>query len=78
MFEKNFADYTLIKIKSQGKAINEIEKKIEKVTRNNDVLGIGKNNELYLLLVQTGNVGAEKVAGRLTEIGQQFEIVKDY
>lgn len=78
MFEKNFADYTLIKIKDQGEAINEIEKKIEKVTRNNDVLGIGKNNELYLLLVQTGNVGAEKVAGRLTEIGQQFEIVKDY
>lgn len=81
---KNFMDYTLIRlipvrpevdIHDPGN-IKAVETGLQGVIRNNDILGIGSDDAIWLLLLQTGKAGANVVKERLAEREFVFEDVK--
>ena len=45
--------------------------------RENDVLGVGKDGKLCLLLSQTSSADMKAVAGRLLNSGIEFEQVRE-
>ena len=81
---KNFMDYTLIRLIPvrpevdiyDSKNIRDVETGLQGVIRNNDILGIGSDDAIWLLLLQTGKAGANVVKQRLTEREFVFEDVK--
>ena len=81
---KNFMDYTLIRLIPvkpdvdifDPMNIRAVEKGLQGVIRNNDILGIGSDDAIWLLLLQTGKAGAEVVKRRLAEREFVFEDVK--
>ncbi len=78
MNEKQYTNYTLLKIGDRDKRnIMELSEMIEGIVRNNDILGLGEDEELYLLLSQTKADDIGVIAKRLNERGINFEIIKD-
>ena len=77
MRKKQYLDYVMLKIAAgDDKAkLREQSVRLTGLVRENDVLGIGKDGNLYLLLSQTGKNDLSTVAKRLEDKGIMFEEV---
>ena len=78
MRRKQYSDYVLLEIEVEDdRKLNEISRRISGLVRENDVLGIGKDGKLCLLLSQTSSADMKAVAGRLLNSGIEFEQVRE-
>lgn len=77
MKKKQYLEYTLLLIHQEGWNLQELNDKISTLVRNNDVLGMGEQGELYLLLSQTNAKDIEIVAERMEKQKISFEVVKE-
>ena len=78
MRRKQYSDYVLLEIEvKDDRKLNEISRRISGLVRENDVLGIGKDGKLCLLLSQTSSADMKAVAGRLLNSGIEFEQVRE-
>lgn len=89
MRKKQYLDYVLLKIESNGSReiaataetpqgmLAELGKRLGELVRENDVMGLGEDGSLYLLLSQTGRNDIKTVAGRLRKNGIVFEEVSE-
>ena len=77
MYEKSFADYSLLKIENGEENLKDISEKLERIIRANDMLGLGKNGELYLLLMQSGLLGYKRVTNCMDEMGIKYEKARE-
>lgn len=81
---RNFADYTLIRLIPvrpevdiySPDAIGQVENSLSGIIRNNDIIGIGEDDTMWILLLQTGKAGAAKVKERLKLNEFKFEEVE--
>lgn len=76
MQQKNYSDFTLISvIPGIGEDIREQYGRILPLVRNSDVIGIGEDGSLQILLLQTDRKQAQIVAERFRKAGIGYHIV---
>lgn len=76
MKQKQYLEFMLLKIQMQGMCMQELSEKVSSIVRNNDVLGLGEDGNLYLLLSQTGQEDLNVVEERLQKKQIAFQVVK--
>lgn len=76
MREKEYLDYTLLKLDKGGRSLEELSHAVEGMVRNNDILGMNEEKEINLLLSQTGNQGIGIIRERMEKAGIRFEIIR--
>lgn len=76
MRQKQYLDFTLLKIHQDGRSFKELSDDISGMVRNNDVLGLGEDGGLYLLLSQTKKEDMAVVAERMKKRQISFELVE--
>lgn len=76
MRRKQYMDYQLLKIRSNGEDIEQIQKRVSNQIRNNDVLGMREDGFLYLLLSQTREEDLGRIKERMSNNQIMFDVVK--
>ena len=76
MQEKQYLDYILLRIIRNGMEIEELSNQVGRLVRNNDVLGLGEDGEVYLLLSQTRKDDLKVIEERMKKNDVLFEVVK--
>lgn len=76
MRKKQYMDYVLLKIDKEHRNIAEISDKVSKIIRNNDVIGMGDDGNIYLILSQTNGEGMNVIAERMKKNSIHFEVVR--
>ena len=69
--------YALLRVMDDEKNHIEISNRITSGIRENDYIGISKNNNIYILLSNTNNNYAGLVVERLGEKGVKCELVEE-
>ena len=77
MRKKQYLDYVILKIDSDGRNLREQNERLSRLVRENDVLGMRRDGNLYLLLTQTGVKDVKTVADRLKKNNIVFEEVRE-
>lgn len=77
MRKKQYLDYVILKINPGGKNLSEQNERLSGLVRENDVLGVRDDGNLYLLLSQTGAKDVKAVADRLKKNNIMFEEVRE-
>lgn len=75
MRQKQYLDYTLLKLECGDRTLEELEETVRTVVRNNDILGQGADGRIYLLLSQTNLEELAVVAERMKIKQISFEVV---
>lgn len=75
MREKEIAEFSLFRIEVSTDEIKSIAEVVSQNLRATDLLGIGEDNALYVLLPQTGHASAQLVRERFQKAGLSFEAV---
>lgn len=76
MKEKEYLDYTLLKLEQGVRSLEELSNQVSGMVRNNDVLGLLDDEKVYLLLSQTGAQGMEIIRERMEKANVAFEVVQ--
>lgn len=75
MLEEGISSYALIKILSEGRTVMELDELLRTKIRETDLLGMGHDGNLYLLLSQADQTSVGIVLNRLSSIGIHCEEV---
>lgn len=73
--EKNRADYILMKVLTQGEDLQTISGKLVRVTRKNDIMGVGSDGTVYILMTQADKGSLDIINKRLEGGGVRAEVV---
>jgi len=76
MRENEYIDYVLLRLEKGSRSLEELSNIVSSMVRNSDVMGIGADNEPYLLLSQTKRDNMGVVEERMKKNNIAFEIVK--
>ena len=76
MMESEYAEYLLLRLRPHTMSEIELSDSVSRLVRNNDVLGQGNDNEIYLLLSQTNQKSSDIISQRLHDAGIEIDIVK--
>ena len=76
MLEEGISSYALIKIHTGGRTVREMDELLHTKVRETDLLGMGEDGNLYLLLSQADEVSVGIVLNRLSSLSIQCEEVK--
>jgi hypothetical protein len=68
-------DFQLIKLETPFMDVRKLDKKVSEGIRAVDVVGIGSNNDYYILLSQADIIAANDVISRLKNLGLMGSIV---
>lgn len=74
--EKNLVECTLLKVCVQSEQYQEVGRKMVEKMRDSDYIGIMEDDQLYVLLANTGQENAVIVQKRFEENGYRTEIVE--
>lgn len=75
MREKQYLDYRLLRILCKDMTLEECANKVSRLVRANDTLGLGEDDQLYLLLSQTRESDLVIIRERMESHNITFEIV---
>lgn len=78
MKEKSFGDYILAKINVKDIPLSELSMRLSSVLRQNDIIGQGKEDEIYIVLSQTKENNLAAIRNRMEEKGLSFEVISKY
>jgi Nucleoside-diphosphate-sugar epimerases len=67
--------YTLLQVESEGKSLEEISERVVRVIRDNDYIGTGDDDNIYILLSNTNNNYAGLLLERLKKAGINASLV---
>lgn len=76
MQEKQYLDYVLLRLQKDDAGMKALSDRVCRLVRNNDVLGMGEDGEVYLLLSQTKRADLAIIEERMKKNDITFEIVK--
>lgn len=76
MRRKQYMDYVLLKVDTEHRNAAEMSDKISRIVRNNDVIGMGEDGNIYLILSQANREGMAVIAERMKKNSIHFEVVK--
>ncbi|MCR4897520.1 MAG: NAD(P)-dependent oxidoreductase [Lachnospiraceae bacterium] len=77
MRNKNLLDFVLLRIVQDKKSLTELSNAVSSCVRSNDILGRGRDGEVYLLLSQLDEAAFGKVSERLSKAGVSYEKVTE-
>ena len=77
MKERQYLDFTLLKIGKGGRSLEELSATISSMVRNTDSIGLGADGDVYLLLSQTREEDMDVISGRLEKNRLVYEIVRE-
>lgn len=69
MFENQIANYKMVKILRGNRTLGELDELLRNRIRDNDLAGVGKDGNIYLLLNQIDSSNLEVVIRRLEKVG---------
>lgn len=75
MAEDGIAEFALIQIEAEGMSFSELDQLLRVKIRENDILGAGKDGNLYLILAQIEHRYLEPVLDRLRNQGLKCSVV---
>lgn len=75
MKEKEISEYLLIRLFNTGRKLTELSDTVSKMVRDNDIIGVGEDEQVYLILSQTNSGYLSVIAERLLKNQIQFELV---
>lgn len=73
--EKNRANYILLRVFTQGETLPEISARLLHVTRKNDIMGVGSDGAVYILMTQADKGSLDIIRRRLEGGGVTAEVV---
>ncbi|MDO5294283.1 MAG: NAD-dependent epimerase/dehydratase family protein [bacterium] len=76
MREKEYLQYALLRIYKDGVSHKEIADQVLSQVRTSDMLGMGEDNELYLLLSQTGREDLGIISERMKKYNIGFDVIR--
>lgn len=76
MKEKQYLDYVLLQLDKGEAGIKVLSDRVCRLVRNNDVLGMGEDGEVYLLLSQTKQTDLAIIEERMKKNNVTFKVVK--
>lgn len=76
MVERQNSSYRLIRINGNGRNIAEIDELLRAKVRDNDTVGLGKDNNIYIICAQVDESSEQIVLGRFKNMGFDCSIVK--
>ncbi len=76
MQEKQYMSYLLLRILPNGMELPELSERVCRLVRNNDIVGMGEDKQIYLLLSQTRREDLTIIEERMKKNGIMLEVVK--
>lgn len=76
MREKEYLNYALLRLHHAEMSMEQLANVVAGLVRSSDVLGIGRDRALHLLLSQTGRQDLAIISERLKKYNIQFDVVK--
>ena len=76
--ENNRADFVLLRVVMQETDYGKISDALLHVTRKNDILGLGEDGKVYILLSQADRNNLEAIENRMKKNGVEVEIAEKY
>ena len=76
MKEKQYMDYTLLCLEKEQMTLAELSELVSKMVRNTDIIGMGEDGKVYLLLSQTSEADLDVISNRMEKNNLNFEVVK--
>ena len=75
MAENQRASFRLFKFDHDGRSLKELDEILRTKVRNNDLIGLGKDNNLYLLASQVDAESEQIILNRFKKIGLGISVV---
>lgn len=73
--DNNRANYVLLRVKTQETDYEKISNTLQRVTRKNDILGLGDDGKVYILLSQADSNSMQAIHSRMENGGVEVEVV---
>ena len=70
--------FRLLRIMREGRSLSEIDEMFRSKTRNNDVVGLGNDENIYLLAAQVDEKSQDIVLNRFRSMGLTCDIVENF
>ena len=77
MEENKLTTFRLIRIMREGRTLSQIDEMFRSKTRNNDIVGLGDDENIYLLAAQVDESSQEIVLNRFRSMGLTCDIVEN-
>lgn len=74
MAERKIAEFLLLHIKCPADERENVSETIMNTLRDTDFIGLGEDNELYVILSQAGQMNIDIISRRLRKAGVEFEV----
>ncbi len=75
MMDNRLTSFRLIRIQREGRSLEEIDEMFQSKIRNNDIIGIGNDQNIYLLAAQVDASSEGIVLKRFRDMGLKCDIV---
>ncbi len=76
MMDNKLTSFRLIRIKPEGRSLGEIDDMFQSKIRNNDIVGLGSDGNVYLLAAQVDESSEGIVLKRFRDMGLSCDIVE--
>lgn len=73
---KQYLDYIMLRVHKAGMSPKELSDRVCRLVRNNDVLGMGEDGHVYLILSQTKSEDLAIIEERMHKNGITFKVMK--
>jgi hypothetical protein len=77
MMDNKLTSFRLIRIKPEGRSLSEMDEMFQSKIRNNDIVGLGKDGNVYLLAAQVDESSEGIVLKRFRDMGLTCDIVEN-
>ncbi len=77
LMENNRTSFRLIKFFDEDKSINEIDEMLQPRIRNNDVIGLGSDGHIYLIVAQVDESSEGIVLKKFRDMGLKCDVVEN-
>ncbi|WP_022747804.1 hypothetical protein [Lachnobacterium bovis] len=77
MADRHLTHFRLIQVLRNGMDIKQINTILQTSTRSNDIVGVGADNNIYILAAQVDHNTIQYVLDRLTKVGLECKVVSE-
>ena len=76
MADNKLTDFRLFRIMRENRTLMEIDEMLQTKIRNNDIVGLGSDNNIYLLASQVDDSSEAIVLKRFQNMGLKCDVVE--
>lgn len=76
MREKQYMDFALLRLEMGSRSLKELSETVSSMVRNTDIIGLGADGNVYLLLSQTREEDMGVISARMEKNNLAYEVVR--